>query len=473
MLTGSEQNCTPYRTESDAGPSRRTMLYYGIGDFALQLLMNTCGIYLLYFFTDVFIIPAGIAGVILLSSRLAQGFLNPLIGFWSDRMETAWGKKRPFLLFGCVPSGLLFFLLFASPNLTKDIRVIYEFIISILFFFSLSLIAIPYNSLTAVLTNDSKTRARLSAYRMPFAILGTLAAAGATKQLVAIWPEEGTGFRMVAAAYAGIMITFILITFSKVKEKIRGYEDKEKHFLKDLRILLQNRPFLVITTATFSLMLATNIMAAVILYFLKYNLNSEWMIPIAFLSFYIASLASTPLFLRISHRRSKRYAFNLGLGIFAAVLMIAFFIAEAGTHVFILLLVAAGIGGASTSLGPWSMVPDTVEYSEWKFGIRNEGMTYGMFILFLNLSAALAGLIVGFGLEVSGYIPNSTQNPETLISIRLMMSLLPAALIMISMVVMIFYTLDAAMHKQMVDTIHDRQERVGAGNSKTLFKNTL
>ena len=138
----------------------RVKIGYGLGDFSVSIGVNVAAIYLLYYFTDVFMIQAYAAGMILLVGRMGLGFIDPVIGGIVDRTRTRWGNRRPYLLFGAVPLGLAHFLLFASPAVPEELRTAYGFITFTFFFLTVSLVNIPYTSLLPALTNGQRRTLR-------------------------------------------------------------------------------------------------------------------------------------------------------------------------------------------------------------------------------------------------------------------------------------------------------------------------
>ncbi len=113
---------------------------------------------------------------------------------------------------------------------------------------------------------------------------------------------------------------------------------------------------------------------------------------------------------------------------------------------------------ATYFLFPWAMVPDTVEYSEWKTGIRQEGFLYGFFVFGLKLSQAFAGFVAGFALDSFGYIPNTIQSATTLSGIRSLMTIIPCGLILFGILFLVFYPINAQMHAKMLGEIDTRQK---------------
>ena len=90
---------------------------YGFGDLASVLYWQTFMLYFTYFYTDVFLIPAGAAATMFLVSRIWDGVNDPMMGMIADRTKTRWGHFRPYLLWLCVPFAIVG--VFFRENLRK------------------------------------------------------------------------------------------------------------------------------------------------------------------------------------------------------------------------------------------------------------------------------------------------------------------------------------------------------------------
>ncbi|MCP4136361.1 MAG: MFS transporter [bacterium] len=430
-------------------------LGYGAGDFAINLSIGMASFYLLYYFTDVFAIGSFAAGIIIFSTKIAQSIMSPAVGTMSDRTNTRWGKKRPYLLFFSFPLGMLLTLLFFSPPIDGVLRIIYCALILLLYFLTLSFIIVPYMSLAAVLTQNTDERSSISGYRMIFAVLGTFIAAGLTSKIVALFSSEAAGFRTIVFIYGLVVVFVLLLTFMSVKEKsgpLKASVEKQS-FKKNIKILLANKPFLILATATFLIATAVNILGTVAIFYVKYNLNAQGLLPYALLSLLLAAALASPVFVYISNKKSKKFAFTSGMLILCVSLTLVYFFGEIDPKLTIVFFTLAGIGMSTMYLCPWSMVPDTVEYTKWKTGLNKEGMLYGWFMVFFNLSGAFARLTPGVLLDFCGYIPNTEQSDTALLGIRLLASLIPAFLILAGIAVLKFYPIDSKMHKAMIDDI--------------------
>lgn len=458
-------------------------LGYGAGDFAMSMAFNLPAFYLMYYFTDVFGIAATAAGIIIFSSKIWDTLVSPTMGYISDHTESRWGSKRPYILFGALPAGISIALLFATPNIASaGLRIAYALAMFFLFCTTMTMMVVPYGALTANMTTDSKERTVISAYRMGFAVVGTLVGAGATIPLAkafggALYTRfygfadtaaekveiviNILGFRSVGLLYGLILVSIVLISFFSVKERPNAADPAggSPSFMENVRLILKNRPFLILTGGVLMHQTSIIIMSGVLIYFFKYNLKNELMVPFAFMIILGVGVVMLPVYIYISHKKGKRFAYNLGAGIMVSMSIPIFFFGDINIIITMLLFFIVGIGISTAFLSPWSMIPDTVEYSEWKTGLRREGIHYGFFQFAFKLSGAIGGLIIGTVLKFSGYVPNQPQTMNALIGIKALLTLIPMIFGIIGIALISRFPIDAEMHREMVADIKKRGDR--------------
>ncbi len=146
---------------------------YGFGDAASSMFWKLFGMYLMFFYTDIFGIPAAVVGTMLLVTRVGDAAFDPLVGILGDRTNTRWGKFRPYLLWMAIPIGIIVVLTFTTPNLSTSGKIVYAYITYSLMMIIYSMINVPYASLMGVMSNDGKQRTTLATYRMTFAFGGS------------------------------------------------------------------------------------------------------------------------------------------------------------------------------------------------------------------------------------------------------------------------------------------------------------
>ena len=153
-------------------------LGYGLGDTASHFVWDMVGFWLLFFYTDVYRIPAAAAGTIMLVARFWDMAIDPVIGVISDRTQTRWGKFRPYILFGAVPYAVLSILTFTTPHFGETGKIIYAGATYVLLMTAYAAVNLPYSSLAAVMSSDTYERAGLNTYRFICAFIGQFVVTG-------------------------------------------------------------------------------------------------------------------------------------------------------------------------------------------------------------------------------------------------------------------------------------------------------
>lgn len=157
-----------------------TKLAYGTGDLGPAITANILVFYLLFFLTDVAGLPAGLAGLVLMIGKIADAINDPFIGVLSDRTQTKWGRRLPWMLLGAIPFGLIYFLQWLIPHFSDDRNLnnwglfFYYVIIGIVFNIGYTMINLPYQALTPELTLDYQERTSLNSFRFAFSIGGSI-----------------------------------------------------------------------------------------------------------------------------------------------------------------------------------------------------------------------------------------------------------------------------------------------------------
>lgn len=153
-----------------------TKLAYGAGDMGPAMTANILVFYLLPFFTNVAGLPANLAGSVLMLGKISDAINDPLIGIASDRTRSVWGRRLPWMLYGIIPFGIVFFLQWVVPEFSSDRAVnnwflfAYYVLIGILFNVAYTAVTLPYQALTPELTHDYNERTSLNSFRFTFSI---------------------------------------------------------------------------------------------------------------------------------------------------------------------------------------------------------------------------------------------------------------------------------------------------------------
>ncbi|MFA8436861.1 MAG: MFS transporter [Marinifilaceae bacterium] len=157
---------------------------YGLGDTASNLFFQSFMLFLLYFYTDVFGIPAAAAGTMFLVTRVWDSVNDPVMGIISDRTSTKWGKFRPYILWLAIPFGIIGVLTFTTPDWSVASKIVYAYITYTLMMMVYTAINIPYSALMGVVSSNPIQRTSFSQYRFIFAFAGAFIVQGITLPMV-------------------------------------------------------------------------------------------------------------------------------------------------------------------------------------------------------------------------------------------------------------------------------------------------
>jgi sugar (glycoside-pentoside-hexuronide) transporter len=422
--------------------SARVLVGYGVGDIAFNVVTSAMGLYLLYYYTDVFGISAATAGTIFLVGRGWDAVSDPIMGYVADRGYDRWGRYRPFLLAGAPPLGLAFALCFFSPTLSPTGMVAWALITYLLLSTFFTVASIPYLSMSAALTRDAHQRTRLSASRMIFGIVAMALVAVGTQPLVGLFDNEQEGFRLIFAGFGGLIIITILATYSLIEEKPAPTRSDTLSVSSTLQAVMKNSALLVLCVASLFGVGATTIRGAVLLYYFKYNLGREDLVPLFFLFMILAFILGVALTTPAARRFEKKHILLAAKAVLILMSIGIYFTPySAIVLVFVLPLTGMVASGAIHTM-LWSMLPDTVEYGQWRTGLRVEGATISIYSFISKASAALGGMAAGWYLSYVGFVANVDQTERATHGILEMFAIMPLILITLSFIAVIFYNID-------------------------------
>ena len=431
---------------------RRTKFLYGIGDTGFSLSLTIVGVYFAIFLTDVVGLSPSIAAIAIFIGRSWDYINDPIIGHISDRTRTRWGRRRPFLLFGALPFALVFTLMWWRPPLQSDLALaIYYAVVYVLFDAAATFAYMPYFALTPELTPDYDERTSLTTYRMFFSILGSLIAFTIPIMIIGGFnPENASRVLVMGMAFAVASALPLLITFFGTRERQEYQQLKQPGLKESLRAALKNRPFIFSAGIFLLTWVSIDILQATLLYFIKYVMKREAQSDLIMATIFVTAIFALPFWERLSRRWNKRWAYIAGVAFWAVVqLVLINLTAGSSLNLILFLCMLAGIGVGAAHVLPWSIVPDAVEWDEWQTGERHEGMFYSLVTLMQKVASSFAIPLVLLTLDLTGYVPNSAQQPaNALLGIRIVVGPVPAVLLCLGILFAALYPLSRERHAE-------------------------
>jgi GPH family glycoside/pentoside/hexuronide:cation symporter len=433
----------------------------GAGDFGFNLYWQMASLYLLFFYTDVAGLPPATAGTLYMAALIWDAALDPMIGMVADRTRSRMGRYRPYLLLGALPLALIYALMFMLSSaaggalaLTVAIHVAFRTIYAV--------VSIPYAALFARVTSDARIRADLAGIRIVFATLAAVLVAGTTLPLAhgLATPEFPRRGWVVIGVVSGMIATLALLL---VVWATRGYDREElktspRHNLAQAaKALLSNRALLIILGAVMIAASSSTLFGKNLLYYFKYVLGREDLGGTALAVTALMTGLLVPPFAWAARTYGKRAAWLAG-AVPSLAGLVLWHLAD-GMPMWIL-FVALGLcacGSAAYAVCFWAMLPDTVEYGEWRSGVRTESLVFGMAVLGQKAAIGIGAGMLGVALGHIGYVANAAQTAETLEGIKQMMFWLPLAGGLVSAGLITLYPITLESHASIVEEIAARK----------------
>ncbi|MBG6243931.1 MFS transporter [Candidatus Symbiopectobacterium sp. 'North America'] len=430
---------------------------YGIGDFGSNLMLCIGTLYLLKFYTDQLGMPAFYGGIIFLVAKFFTAFTDMLTGVLLDTRRNIGkkGKSRPFILYASVPVALVATAQFVANDFSLTVKTALATVLFMLFglFYSLC----SYGAMVPAITKNPHERAHLAAWRQGGVTLGLLLCTVGFMPIQALFTAQPSlGFLVAALIFATCGLFSMWWCYSGVQE--RYVDVMPDHYklgiLKSFRAIFHNPPLLVLCIVNLF-----NIKLAIQVYYTQYVLNDIHLL--SWMGFFSMGCILIGVFIvpGAVKRFGKKQVYLAGLALWAIGDVLNFFWGS-NSILFVSFSCMAFFGTAFVNSLNWALVPDTVDYGEWKTGIRAEGSVYTGYTFSRKISAALAGFLPGIMLTHIGYMPNVVQSDATLLGLRQLIFLWPCGLEIVAVLTMgFFYQLNEKRFALIIEEICQRKHK--------------
>ena len=455
---------------------------YGLGDVSNGLAVSSISLWLLIYLTDVAGLSPQVAALAIVIGRVWDAVTDPVMGWITDHTKSRWGKRRPYLLFGAIPYALAYFSLWVVPGFEKEVfSFAYVTVALVVFNTCLTVVFVPYTSLTAAITNDYNERTSITGYRMFCSQSSFLIGAAIPSALVmffssvdgsALLRDIGaydlfgswagtarTGYFIMAIIFALIMIASIWTTFLGCRERDTEEEEPDPNqtpltYASSILDELQgNRPFRLSVLILLLTNCATAFIAVNLAYYIQYvlKITSHQTNIVSFL--FVVAIIMVPIWVSVAKKFGKVETYRVTMLCLVAVLCMLPFVKEGDVTFTYIVAGMAGLFYSAALLLPWAIVPDVVEFDQLKTGKRREGLFYGGTTFSYKLATAIAVFASGSILEWAGYIANQDQTTTVVATIQNIIGPLPALILVFSVYLSLYYPLTAEKHKKIVEEI--------------------
>ena len=436
-------------------------LAYGMGDVGCNFSWMFVGNFLMIFYTDVFGISMSAVATLMLFSRFWDAINDPIIGGLSDKTHTRWGRYRPWLLFAAPLTALVLILTFwAHPDWSQTHKIIYMAVTYCILVLGYTCVNIPYGTLCGAMTQNMTERAQINTSRSVSAMIAIGIINIITIPLIE-WLGNGNarqGYLLIAILYGTIFAVCHIFCFAKTKEVVEVPVAQKIPLRLQLQAVAKNKPYLLalLGQVLFGFILYGR--NADLLYYFTYVENDAVLFTYYSMAIIIPSIIGAACFPKVFQLTSNKgwaasvFAFGTGITIIAL-----FFFSPVPSPIPFYLFAALSqffFSGFNTAI--YAIIPDCVEYGEWRTGIRNDGFQYAFISLGNKIGMALGTALLALSLGWAGYEANTTQNEAVVAIMRHSFSTIPGILWVVTALALFFYKLDKRSYNRILAVIKYR-----------------
>ncbi|GAA2900402.1 MFS transporter [Microbacterium esteraromaticum] len=433
--------------------SRGQITRYAIGSLGTGGFATLPGLVLVYYLTDSLGVTALAAGAIVTGAKVWDVLIDPVVGGLSDTAFARSGSRRGLMLLGSIGLPIAFVLTFAVPGgigpTASAVWVLIAFMLAATCF---SLFQVPYIALPAELTDDYRERTRLLTWRVVMLTVAILLFGAGGPEIRGMFPDDPLLGYLVMAAVAAVLLGVGLFVASTVAPRrpplpVRPGASISAHYREGIVALRESQPFRVLLGAFMLQGLATGLMLAAAQFVARWVLGDEGAVTPLFVALIAPALLMAPVWKLVADRVGKERGFRVASAVFlVATLVLGLMVWMPGW--WILAPVAlAGAAYAGMQTLPMAMLPDVIAHDRSSAGSANRaGVFSGVWTAGETTGMALGATVLSIVLAVTGYIETTaeveTVQPDAAVAgIAVAFSLLPAVLMLLSLVVLARYRL--------------------------------
>ena len=418
---------------------------FGTGAVGKDMVYALSSSYVMYFYQDVLGLSATFVGLVLMAARVFDALNDPFMGVLVAKTRSRWGRFRPWLFSGTVLNAMVLYALFAAPRMEQAGLMVFFSVVYILWGVTYTMMDIPYWSMIPAVTRTPADRENLSVVGRTCAGVGSALISMLTMLLVGILggDSERLGFRWVALIVAVVFVVTEVVCCAFFKENSRT--GMETAGVKDMfAALFRNDQAMVVVASIVLINSSLYLTSNFIIYFFKYDFGgADW--KGAYTLFVTAGGAMQILAMMVLYPLLRKKLSN------TRVFTVSILTALAG-YVLLLVICLLGLSGSLPLLCvPGALVfacngmlsvlttlflSNSVDYGQLKTGRREESVIFSMQTFVVKAASGVAVFLTGIGLDLIGLQGNAeetgpiaAQSPETLLGLRLMMTLLPMAVL--------------------------------------------
>ncbi|EAR07891.1 MFS transporter [Reinekea blandensis] len=422
-----------------------TRAAYGLSDLGVNILVIASILITFTYLTTVLGVAPGIAGSLLLGAKVWDVISDPLIGRFSDRTRSRFGRRLPWMAVGAVIMGLGFAGMFAAPltSASPTLQGVYFVVALMVTYTAFTMVGVPYGAMTPELTEDYDERSSLTAWRMGFGSIGLLLGGAGAPALISLFGGGIEGHRIMGLIFIPLVALPTLMTvWALRRQPLQSTEVVDIDLNQQWQLVKQNRPFvrlalLYMVQAGMMAQVTAGLLLACAYLFDSADPNAllTQMYPL----FVLTTIVSLPIWLKLSARTSKHQAFVLGGLVFTIGSSLMVLMGPDTVPAGFALMVIIGLGYGAYMIFPWAMMADAITHARTYTDISLEGVFNGWWTALQKVGIALGPFVIGWMLQLAGFQSSTDgsfpeQSESALLALRLGVSVVPAVIFALTLI---------------------------------------
>ena len=414
--------------------STKKAIGYGIGQFSDTIVVQMFNMYVFTFYFTMVIHDVDLITIVFIIWSLWNSINDPLLGALSDRTNSRFGRRKPYILISIIPLCLIIIFLFTPPVSSVTLSFIYLIIMVIVFDLSYTTYDLNYASLFPEMFKDLTERSKANAIKQIFTVLGLIVASVIPPFLIGKLddPENFANYSSAAIIMMFVILAgILLLVFFGIKEKKEFSRDYKTapSFLNSLKISIKNKSFRFFIVANLAYWYVIGMLPMIVPLYGSYVLKipeEESMLLGLLLGLTFVSAAIFMIFWRyIALKLGMKKGYMLSFTIFIITLFPLTLINSIQIAFIVFFFVGIGLSGAL--LFGDIVLAAIIDQDELSTKTRREGGYYGINALITKLSTILVILTINFVFRSTGWqIFNPTGSIEIELGLKMLVFLFPA-----------------------------------------------
>jgi len=436
---------------------KSTAWIYGSVSLPLAIMSYPLGVWIPRLYSTEIGISLGMIGLVIFCAAIFDAISDPLMGFFSDRTQTRWGRRKPWIVLG-VP--LYAFVIWMLLNPDPNVTVYYLASFYLMLRATTTIFGLPYAAWGMELSSNYHTRTLIQSAREKFVMIGLMTASGIVLLSEELWNDNSASF--VLSNFSWVIVTLLPITALLVVMRVPEVPEfnPPKITIKEsMAKMVKNKLFSRLLVIELLIAGGENFRNTLSLFFVQDYIGAA-SVGRLYVIYFGVGLAAIPVWDWIANNFGKHQSLA-GAMVLVSLISIACFMLERGqvTEFYVLFAMKGFCFGAFAYL-PRAMLADVVDLDTLRSGSARPASYYSILGFMTKCAASFGGL----SLPILGYVgyqtaKGSVNGPEELMWLGILYAMVPTVLFIVAFYLSVTWPLTAKLHAKVQRIVEKRLAR--------------